>query len=369
MAYPANVGRPFFPRPATQAQPQAETPLSAPIEPSPQPKEDTPMRQKKTEAPEEYSNPMTTLRAKLSGAKALSPLLSAVFQFPGLSSDPKVLTDAIGEICTLHQQTTKLVAEALLPGDLHPAKKASVAAALAHLVGQAWSKDSKGIEPKTLAAMYIQTLEISTPLPDQAFDEQFPRVTSEALAEARTVADLLPALMRVDAMGDPKKLFWGGHSLESATGLAKADLEGRARAMAEKLLPPGSSEEQQSIAYRSILKTATPVYAQVLNTEINLLGRSLKDIQVTLSMCVDKAKKLPQGDELDKINKRIQECRDQQKQFMAEAAKFPQGVLLARVQIQMDKAMKVLFPEETLAQAQKTTNAPADEEESHNAPA
>lgn len=257
------------------------------------------------------------IRAILSGAKVLEPLLSGLLRHPGLAQDPAELGRATGAIMALHREVTEKVHQAVNPDDKHPAAKAPFATSLAGLVAQAWGANPEGVDADALAEAYLQTIEFSEPLPDQAFDA-VPRATDEALASARAVSLCLPTLLRVDKMAPgSRSLFVGKQDLAALTALLRNEIQDRTQAVSDALVPADTAEDEKWNSYKSIQTRVASLASQIIDVEYISLGKELQAIKK------DAAKK---------------------QAFIADLPNHPRGVLVSRVLAQLDRSIPHLFP-------------------------
>jgi hypothetical protein len=275
------------------------------------------MRLNKTAPQDQGPSQLSRVRSILNGAKTLEPLLLGLLRHPGLAQDEQRLSEATKQITDLHREVTKEVHQALLPEDDHPAARATFAASLAHLVGQAWSQNPEGVDPKAIAGAFLQTVEYSEPRPDLVF-EDLPRATDDALAKARAVSHCIPVFLKLDKMpAATRGLFVGQQSSGDLATLMRGEIESRARKTAEALLPPGVDEKQAQTTFKSVMGRVASVTAQILEVEYASLGKELQAIK-----------------------------SDPQKrtQYMQDLPNHPRGVLIDRTLEQVDKTMGDLFP-------------------------
>lgn len=255
------------------------------------------------------------LRARLNGAKILSPLWGALLRKPGLAGDAQALTAAIGEITSVHRLVTEQVQSVLCPDDQHAAARATLAAPLAEMVAKAWQTHGNDLDPAGLAAVFVSTVEMTEPMPDTVFDNQLPRYVEQSLFESRTLATAMPLFQRVFALPSAK-LFVGEQDFSQSMAYFRSGLQARAENLVQAISPDDLSEVERYLAYKSVFKSLAIVGTQALETEFLQMGRNFKAMNA-----------------------------GERKAYLDDLPNHPKGVLFDRVFAHMDQdAVPALFP-------------------------
>lgn len=257
----------------------------------------------------------TQLRARLNGAKILSPLWAALLRKPGLAGNADALVAAIGEIASVHRSVTEQVQSVLCPDDQHAAARATLAAPLAEMVAKAWQTHGNDLDPDGLARVFVSTVEMTEPLPDTVFDNQLPRYVEQSLFESRTLAPAMPLFQRAYSLPSAK-LFVGEQDFSQSMAHFRFGLQSRAEALVQSICPDDLNEAERHLAYKSIFKSLAMVGTQALETEFLQMGRNFKTMNA-----------------------------DERKAYLDDLPNHPNGVLFDRVFAHMDRdAIPALFP-------------------------
>jgi hypothetical protein len=276
----------------------------------------------------------TKTRTMLNGAKTLEPLLLGILRYPGMAKDPARLDAATDTIIELHQSVTRQVESAIAPDANNPALRASIAEPLAHLVGQTWSAENESVDPRALAGAFLKTVQFSEPTPDTVFTD-LPRATDQALERAKAVSRCIPVFMKLESMNPAgQKLFMGQQEgFAQRMKLFRDEINSRASAISSGICPPGASEKQHNITYKSVLNRVAGITADLLDIEYRRLGREFKHARQT-------------GKSKDKA-------------YVKNLIESPKGILTANVFSQVDMALSDLFPSHAAGARPNRANSPS----------
>lgn len=258
------------------------------------------------------------VRAKLNGAKTLEPLLLGILRYPGVANDPERLSEATSKIISLHTEVSTLVCEQLAPGNQSSAISAIISTPIARLIGSSWGMQTEALDAKILADMFMKTVEFSEPEPAMAFTD-LPRATDDALVRAKAVSQCLPVFMRLERLAlGARTLFIGKQeNISDAIKIFRDEIQKRSEAIADHICPADNNENQQQIAYKSVLNRVANTTADLLNIEYAQLGKELQQARKT--------------------------GKSKDKEYVKQFTDSAKGVLTERVFAQVDNSLLDLF--------------------------
>lgn len=221
------------------------------------------------------------LRSQLNGARVVAPLYRAVLAWPGLNAPREVFEEAFDEVTRLCHTTRDLVKARIEPHSDHPATRALLARPIAELVACAWElvhlEDAgrEALAAERLAALYLGTLEMSAPTPEQLFAD-VPRATEEKLVEGRAVSAAVAGLLQVWALPpSTQRLYVGDRTREALIADIRDAVVDAADEVGDQLgahLP----DHQRSTVYRSALGALSELYRATLDAEFQALSGEIR---------------------------------------------------------------------------------------------
>lgn len=257
----------------------------------------------------QYSN----TRIQLNKAKTISPLVTAALES---SRDAAELSETTDKLGIALQEIVGDVLKTITPHTANAAMSAVTASALAPLLADAWKRDPDKPSYRHISAAFLSLVRYIPAEPETVFNDTLPRVTSEALAEAKAVSKILPTGFRLEKLAsNTRALYLSDLSLEQFQKVCRRDILCLAQTTAQRLEP--EDEKQQGIAYLSALNTISDTYASTLAERYNSLTRELV--------------------KLKKASPEAREC------YLQYAGSCPEGPLLEGCRAKVEQVMDTLL--------------------------
>lgn len=220
----------------------------------------------------EYS-PLEDARAQLNGAKVAAPLVAAVLSTHGITDDA-AFTEATTKLGTALQDTVDKVLQVVAPNHSSAALNASTAAALSPLLADAWKLNPNQDSYEHVSTAFLNLVRFTKPDPGRVFNDDMPRATSEALAEARAASKIFPTLFRLKKLPPAtRSLYLSERTLEEFQTRCRKEICCMAQEVVWQL--DFENEKQKSMVYSSALDCISGVYAEALADSYSSLKQKL----------------------------------------------------------------------------------------------
>ena len=224
-------------------------------------------KMKTEDLPEESAQRTQDLWKRLAGSKITSLLISALIRVPGLDVSTEVLSKKQNELYASHKNISDFLT---IKYNATPAMRSQIEQLVSMVLSDAWIYRNGELgqqEVTKLTNVIADSVKLATPTPKNVFDQSFPRVTAEILAELQASASSISILTRVSDKNDAvKKLFMGSEAIPDAMEKVKGFLRDTAQEITESIMPDNSLEKDKSITYMSTLNCVGQMFTASINS-------------------------------------------------------------------------------------------------------
>lgn len=261
--------------------------------------------------------PLAELRARLAAGECYAHIFCAINQFPGLYEDETQRKQAIVRLAQQNRAAVEIISKRLIPDSDNQKfrAKAAIAQAIAPLLTTAWTKRQGDFDVEEFAEEYLQCMEISTPLPEEAFDNT-ERIEPRAVIEGLMTAKALPTLQKLSELpGASTQVFAPNFSIESMAATIRQDIVERSERLSATLIPADISDDDKSQSSSRVLDQISTLYCKHLGLVFSKMRVEFKSMS-----------------------------NEEKKKFMEDLPNHPEGVLLSRTRQIVDDLLPVLYP-------------------------
>ena len=240
------------------------------------------------------------------------PLMSALIQKPGLASSSEQISEAAGNLMALMSETSNKVLKVFAQDD--PKHLATINRILALLVAESWQNSKvDGDTAEKISQVFIAVIDNIDIDLDQAFDLDQHSI-AVGIDTAGWITKCLPPIIELWELDPEKsgrgKLFLGQKSYEENIVFIQKKVTERVEQLTEKMMVKDTEAD------RSIGMAVSDLFSVILQSQFNLLVAKA-DAAVTT---------------------------DDQKEFLKEKAKYPEGILIEKSLKHLNAILKICFP-------------------------
>jgi len=280
-----------------------------------------------------------TLKAQLSNAASLRPMMRALIEHPGIAADAERFAAAIDDLVGLRQEVTERVVRTLWPNDEppDPYRARQVRREVAEVIGDLWRtyRDSGhgALAPQTVTQNVLMLLHQSAAATTEPppFEDTDPDLEMQ-LSLGSAITSTFPTLMQLQELpGKAATLCIGDRSVDDWASRLRDRLNDYAESLADVMA--GEREARRNewrIAYKSVAATLGEVVGQSTATQYRLLQADL--------LALD---------------------GPGQKRYLNQQPQFADGVLMERIHPTLQWTLRTAYPR-AAAEAGITVREPKD---------